>query len=1554
VKKLFFLTVVFLIGITGVAFAVVGTPTPVAPQNGIAISTRNPTFVWTGVADATTYYLQVSTDVYFSNIIDTGTVTSTSISTTTLAPTTYYDTVTPLEQNIFYWRVSADSGTTNSFSGWSSTYSVIIDTTPPLSVDNLISPLNNLTTNYSMINFSWGSSTDTPAGIKNYILQISTTNDFSVINRSSVTANTSAILTLYQSSFTWRVNVQDNALNYTTSTVNYFLIIDTTPPASVVLYSTRTWRRVNLSWNAPGDDGINGDITGGKYEIRRSTVTSDWTNAFTTFIDTNTSAGAPQVYISTGLTNGVTYYFQLRTRDEVEGNWSGWSNTSTGTPVNYPPNSFNLFKPTGNVIVTELTPLLTWYAASDPDQQYGDAISSYTVFYSSDNFLTTVSSAVVTVSSFTPTTNLTENTTHWWYVKAYDLDSAERQSSFTGTFRVNASSENPNAVSLLWPINNQILAKQTTTFYWNPATDPDPGGYITEYEIVWAKNFALTLEATTESTGTASYLVSNLADNTTYWWRVKAKDDTGLWSTVWSTWSVRVDFNNIGPSTPLLSSPTNYQIVYTSYPVFGWQASSSGDPWDIVKYTIEYSTYANFSFSVSSAGVVLTSYSVTSALVENATYYWKVTALDYWDYPTAGYYVPRGSQTVSDIWLFRVNVSSENPNAVSLLWPINNQILAKQTTTFYWNPATDPDPGGYITEYEIVWAKNFALTLEATTESTGTASYLVSNLADNTTYWWRVKAKDDTGLWSTVWSTWSVRVDWDNLAPSSPTLSSPTNYQIVYTSYPAFSWSACSGNDPWDIVRYRLEYSSAGPSFTIAVSSALVIGTSTTPVTGLLENSTYWWRVYALDYWDYPTMGYYVPRGSETVSETWKFFVNASSDAPNGIFKTVGPIFPVDNQILTASATTFDWVDAVDPDPGDSVVSYTFYLSTVSRSGPFISSTIVTSEVNVSDWLLDNTTRWWYVKVVDNTGRESFSSTWTVRVDIVNTSPNLFNLVSPSSGTIIDISTPTFIWGATGDPDPWDTVKYTVEYSTYADFSFSISSAGVILTTYPVTSALVENATYYWKVTALDYWDYPTTGYYVPRGSERISETWKFFVNTTSQPPQAFEIISPGKAISSWPSEARINTKKPTFDWYDAVDPDPGGRIEYYVIYYSTVSNLSISISSQVVVSRFEPVEPLKENTTYYWKVIAFDETGYFTGSTTYYFYIPIIDRLKEPVGVKGNKKEGNFNLSWSTVTLSENLIEGKDIPQDDLERYNIYRSTNIEEVDKVSPSTMVVVTSWVDRDIGGKTYYYLIRAVDTSGIESKNSMLIDSGPEGNLIVQDEKKEVNIIISKEGNLILYQGTNLYGSDLRVSIVDKPEEKSRHILGVYEIEVLKAKTTEEIKISDFNFLQPVGMKFSYAGTSSGLAETDKAVFRHNGVEYINLGGKVDINQKVISLKSKEVGKYRVQEVMRATAFEISSRVPRKIFTPDGLGPSVTEKFTVTCENPKNISSVTGEIYDITGAYVTDMKVENKPDSLQTVLSWDGKDKDNNLCRDGVYIYQIKAEGKTINGTVILAK
>ncbi|MEK7560888.1 MAG: LamG-like jellyroll fold domain-containing protein [Patescibacteria group bacterium] len=178
------------------------------------------------------------------------------------------------------------------------------------------------------INLSWTASTDN-IGVTGYkVYRCSGTGCTPVFNTTlgNVTSysDTSGLSpsTLYR----YQVTAIDAASNEsakqaTPAEATTLAAPDTTAPAAVInlAASNPTASSIDLSWTAPGDDGVVG--TAASYDIRYSTAAitdANWDSATqATGEPTPTAAGTSQSFTVTGLTAATTYYFAIKTSDEV-------------------------------------------------------------------------------------------------------------------------------------------------------------------------------------------------------------------------------------------------------------------------------------------------------------------------------------------------------------------------------------------------------------------------------------------------------------------------------------------------------------------------------------------------------------------------------------------------------------------------------------------------------------------------------------------------------------------------------------------------------------------------------------------------------------------------------------------------------------------------------------------------------------------------------------------------------------------------------------------------------------------------------------------------------------------------------------------------------------------------------------------------------------------------------------------------------------------------------------------------------------------------------------
>ncbi|MBA7479702.1 hypothetical protein ES707_15138 [subsurface metagenome] len=349
----------------------------------------------------------------------------------------------------------------------------------------------------------------------------------------------------------------------------------------------------------------------------------------------------------------------------------------------------------------------------------------------------------------------------------------------------------------------------------------------------------------------------------------------------------------------------------------------------------------------------------------------------------------------------------------------------------------------------------------------------------------------------------------------------------------------------------------------------------------------------------------------------------------------------------------------------------------------------------------------------------------------------------------------------------------------------------------------------------------------------------------------------------------------------------------------------------------------------------------------------------RQPAGIKGilSADGKTMTISWSGVSKNEDGTACEDMVG-----YNIYRASAVDGeyilVDFVAKGESLV---WTDpEDIKGRTFYYMVRAKDTAGNFSKISMIADSSKDMNIIaVNSEEMSTRMVIPKEIKQILYKENNSYGDDVIIEVLRNKEEESGRVIKSYSFLATKGQSGKEIK--NFVFARPlarVALTYEVENghvkrASSVLADRASeqlALFWFNGLEWLKLGGEVDESFRLVSIRSKRIGKYKIKESLRASSFVIEGIQPDKIFTPNGDGWN--DYFEIQYANPKD-GSVNGKIYDLRGALVAGMEKGANDDTLR----WDGKDANGNPAPGGVYIYQIEVTGpenKVINGTVVVAR
>ena len=303
----------------------------------------------------------------------------------------------------------------------------------------------------------------------------------------------------------------------------------------------------------------------------------------------------------------------------------------------------------------------------------------------------------------------------------------------------------------------------------------------------------------------------------TYFWRVRAwiAGDTSAWTTV-SSFTV-YDYVN-------LDSPANNTDQWSGL-TLDWFAHTGVD-----FYEVQLDTVATFNSSVfqdhvdtyiNSSGTNGDTEQYFSDLYFGTTYYWRVRVINTVD--TSAWSVVRTFH-VRDY----VNLSSPADLAVN---------ISTSGVTLNWNSHYGVD--FYVVEWDTTNLFNSGLLQSVTktyisTSSTNSDTQEFSGaLNANQTYFWRVRAINavDTTAWtSRVFSTGTGIV-----VPQVPTLISPANGTTVGSTSILTDWTTAT-----NALSYEVQYSQ---NSNFATSTIVPVTASQSPIAGLSNFSTYFWRV---------------------------------------------------------------------------------------------------------------------------------------------------------------------------------------------------------------------------------------------------------------------------------------------------------------------------------------------------------------------------------------------------------------------------------------------------------------------------------------------------------------------------------------------------------------------------------------------------------------------------------------------------------------------------------------------------------------------------------------
>ncbi|OGH59977.1 MAG: hypothetical protein A3G34_05850 [Candidatus Lindowbacteria bacterium RIFCSPLOWO2_12_FULL_62_27] len=1161
----------------------------VSPATNSSTSDSTPTLTWAALSDSVgidSYVIEVSLSASFASFVFTDTVDGTLIS----------DTPTALAESTYYWRVRAIDQLGQAGQN-SDSFIFRIDTGISLTLTN---PPANHDTNAATLRFEWDADADT------FTWQLSKSSTFATISDSVVdTRVTSLVRTLPEpDTFYWRVIARDTASNYDTATGRR-LILDTAVEQVTVTAPAdgheTTNVSVTVSWTAIGADSVGID----SYVVEASKSVGF---AEVVFVDTTDMTNTTDTV--TGLYND-TYFWRARAVDNV-GN-VGANSTARGFVVDTAVGQVSLASPADAHETTNASVGVTWSAVSD-----SVGIDSYAVEASKGTAF-----AAVVFADTTDGTNTADtitglyNDTYFWRVRAVDdLGNIGANSAARG-FVVDTSIAQ---VSVSSPADAHETTNASVVVTWSAVSDSVG---IDSYAVEASKSsaFASVVFADTPDGTNTTDTITGLY-NDTYYWRVRAIDDVGNAGANSTARGFVVDtaVDQVGAASPADGHETTNASVVVSWSAIG------ADTVGIDSYVVEAAKSAAFAsvLFADSVDAGLTSDTITG--LYNDTYFWRVRAVD--DLGNVG-----ANSTARG---FVVDTAIAHVSAAA---PADGHETNATPVRVSWSTASDSVG---IDSYAVEASKSTAFAAVVfvdTTDGTNTTDTITGLYND--TYYWRVRAIDDLGNSGAFSTGRGFLID---TAIGQVVLATPASYTMTTDSTPALTWTALT--DSAGIDSYVVEVS-ASPAFAALSFADTVDGTKAADTTAVLADSTYYWRVRAID-----AVGNV---GANSESSVLRVDTGVSVSLSS----------PADGHETNSATVTFAWSSA-------DAETYTWQLSKSAAFTTVIDSVVDSTATEVRRTLPDQDTFFWRVIARDTVGNVD---TTIRRIVILDTRVDSVTVVGPENGHETNVAYPALSWTVPADSVGID--SFVVEVSKSIAFT-SLALADTIDGTRTGDTLIgVYNDTYYWRVRAID-----RVGNVGPN-----SDTRGFLVDTAVG---TVTLVSPVSGTVT-------SDTTPTLSWNAPAD---SVGIDSYAIEVSGNLSFAALVFADTVDGALtaDTVTALTDS-AYYWRVRAVDDMGNF-GPSSDTFTLSIDTGLKVTLTGPADGHETNsaaVRFSWTAdadtftwqlsktaafTTIVDSAVDTnvsslvRSLPQEDTFYWRVIAKDTVSNSDTSAARGLIVDTS--------------------------------------------------------------------------------------------------------------------------------------------------------------------------------------------------------------------------------------------------------------------------------------
>ncbi len=981
-----------------------------------------------------------------------------------------------------------------------------------------------------------------------------------------------------RTTYFWRVTAIDNTERTTVSSSTFQFYLDTTPSAPIAVAPLAGEERQppdKLNWRASSDPDPEDLIF---YDVEVFDSLSLDNKIAERFGWQDTAVAVEDLNGWEDLIDNKVYYWRVRSRDNHNAD-SDFTDAGSFffNRYNDNPEPIPAITAPADTVMGSAEIGFAWAEASDIDLSDTEA----TLVYELEATLTDFETGEVRKFESKPgnlelTAPLDDNRLWFYRMRTRDDEGAVSGWSDVKNALVNIAEDPPANFALTAPANGQeIVELDSLLFVWESSSDPDWESsvhYRLEIFPETGNSFSAELEET-------QYMYRRTLDNEAeYRWIVTAIDNTGLETKAGGEFSFTTN------STPTVPQIAQLQPELMPDGELAFNAASDPNPSDKLTYILEIAADESFAKPVMhiedyphNIGVITATIGElagSDTLIDDKDYFFRVKAIDNHGYQGA-FAQPAG---------FRFNRENDAPDEPGAPFaPSQDIVVNDRSPEVSWSEASDidmSDPSSSLS-YDIRMDLDGELEetkiYQFTTPPGATTYKIPAPLQDNTPWVWQVRTRDDDGAvsgWSPIQS---ILINVAEDPPSPPSAIKPYPGQMFNVLGPIeFAWSPSADPDYQSSVKYYIEYTT-DEKFS---ASEVIPFTDTTyaMVEGPLKNTTYYWRVTAID-----------NTGLETKSNPSNFILDTRPTVPQ-------PAMPIAKAELLSDGFV-SWNKSNDPNPNDDII-YTVQIGVgdASKAGQGAmkaeKSGISGARIQIAaagwnareivDRFGDNIVCHWRVKAADNHG---IVSDWSAPAEFIFNGFNdqplaVANLATPRDAE--EVANVNLSWEPGKDPDPSDTperISYEVELATDRQFTQDVRTERSLQGVTTVSPRnLIDNTVWYWRVAAID--DEGAIG--------AKSATQSFVYNVSNDPPKTFRLLEPEKGTVFNASAGPLNI---TLKWERSIDPDPNDQVKY-TVHISRNRDFPAGEMQYPNLDRTEftpPAADFTESGTYYWRVVAED-----------------------------------------------------------------------------------------------------------------------------------------------------------------------------------------------------------------------------------------------------------------------------------------------------------------------------------------------------------------------------